>query len=565
MSVSARSAALIATTCPTCGTVRVTTGVDRWTIPLTSPTRMDQRIIPIVSYGFLNGASGTVDVEVLTEGRPVIIDGLLATRIDEAPPWADGADPPVSGRGGSTASVDAVSAGANHSCAITTDGSLACWGSDALLQSSAPAGSFAAVSAGEESSCGIRADGTIVCWGEEFGPADEPPFAPAGTYSVVSAGEFINCAIRVDDAAVCWHFGGLAFAPDGTFQAISVGGFEACAIRVDGTLACWNDDEESTPAPDGAFTEVSVGLGHACAVHSDGQLTCWGSNIAGQATPPEGTYTAVGVGELFSCALRTDGTVACWGDDHYLQSSAPGGTFTSIDAGRRHACAIPTDGGIVCWGQDRLGQVTPRPTAIMSGLASATVDAQVPVAWRATSLAPIVAYDVRYRRVRLGTPTGPWTAWRTGTTAVNGSLPLAAGRLTCVGVRARDGDGRGSFWSNEQCTSTPFDDRSLGRSGRWHQLSNSAFYRGTALRTSSHGARLTLAQVPDWARISLVATTCPTCGTVRISWGWGAKTISLYSESTQHRQVIRFRNSLTTPRASSPAFRSPLSRPARRS
>ena len=187
--VSARWVALVATTCPTCGTIRVTTDVDRWTLSLTSPSRMDQRIIPVVRYGFGDGLSGTVKLEVVTEGKPVIVDGLLATRIDEAPVWADGSDPPVFGIGRSTATVDAISAGANHTCAVKSDGSLACWGSNEFMQSSAPAGSFVAIAAGEESSCGIRGDGTIACWGDEFGPEDDPPFAPAGAYSVVSAGD----------------------------------------------------------------------------------------------------------------------------------------------------------------------------------------------------------------------------------------------------------------------------------------------------------------------------------------------------------------------------------------
>ena len=321
-----------------------------------------------------------------------------------------------------------------------------------------------------------------------------------------------------------WHTGGLSFAPDGTFNDVSVGGFRACGIRPDQTLACWNDDEEPTPAPQGSFTAVSVGLEHACAVGTDEALRCWGSNSLGQATPPTGAFAAVSVGELFACGLRTDGTLACWGDDHYLQSSPPGGTFTSIDADRRHACAIPTGGGIVCWGQDRSRQVTPRPTANDGQPAR-------PRPWtrgrrchgETIALAPVVSYDVRYRRLRLGAKWGPWTSWRTGTTAVGGSLPLAAGRLTCVEVRAHDSDGRVASWSNPECTSAPFDDRSLGRSGRWRELSDAAFYRGPPSGRRPTAPASAWGRSPNGRASSLVATTCPSLRPVRISGVGGAR------------------------------------------
>jgi hypothetical protein len=118
---------------------------------------------------------------------------------------------------------------------------------------------------------------------------------------------------------------------------------------------------------------------------------------------------------------------------------------------------------------------------------------------------------------------------------------LAGGRETCVEVRARNEDGLVSGWSNPRCSTAPFDDRSLGRSGRWHRLIDPAFYRGTALRTSSRGARLTLPKVSDFAGVYLVATTCPTCGSVKVSWGWGSRTISLASDTVQHQRLIRIR------------------------
>ena len=152
-----------------------------------------------------------------------------------------------------------------------------------------------------------------------------------------------------------------------------------------------------------------------------------------------------------------------------------------------------------------------------------------------------MTFDLRYRRLRWGSKWGAWTAWRTDTTAVSGSLPIAAGRHTCVSVRARDDDGRTSRWSRERCATAPFDDRSLGRSGRWRELVHPALYRGTGLRTSSHGARLTLPKVPDFTGVYLVATTCPTCGEVKVSWGWGSRTISLASDTVQPQQLIQFR------------------------
>ena len=291
---------------------------------------------------------------------------------------------------------------------------------------------------------------------------------------------------------------------------------QACGLRSDGSVACWKLFAQGEPvvAPDGEFTAVTSGWGHACAIRTDQTVTCWGSDSLGEATPPDGTFTAVSAGDVFTCGIRTNGSVACWGDDHYQQSSPPTGTFEALDAGRRHACAIRTGGGVACWGQDRLGQLDPRPTSTIGPLPAVSLDARQPVTWRANSLAPITSYDVRYRRGRIGDDPGPWTAWRSATTAVGGTLALPSGRYTCAEVRARDDDAGLSRWSNQECTNAPFDDRSLHRSGPWHELAGPAYYRDTALRASAKGASLTSATFPKWARVSIVATTCPTCGKV---------------------------------------------------
>jgi hypothetical protein len=68
-----------------------------------------------------------------------------------------------------------VSASDRHSCAIRTDGTLACWGNNDYGQATPPAGQFSAVSIGGDHSCAIRTDGSLTCWGSDrYGQATLP-------------------------------------------------------------------------------------------------------------------------------------------------------------------------------------------------------------------------------------------------------------------------------------------------------------------------------------------------------------------------------------------------------
>src|SRR3990172_3871373 len=58
--------------------------------------------------------------------------------------------------------VAQVSAGGHHSCALRTDGTVACWGQ--YTGATPLAGTFAYVSAGSDHTCGVKTDGTIACW-----------------------------------------------------------------------------------------------------------------------------------------------------------------------------------------------------------------------------------------------------------------------------------------------------------------------------------------------------------------------------------------------------------------
>jgi hypothetical protein len=84
----------------------------------------------------------------------------------------------------------------------------------------------------------------------------------------------------------------------------------------------------------------------------------------------------------------------------------------------------------------------------------------------------------------------------------------------------------------------PVNDRALARAGSWTNSSSSGYFLGDASRSTDSGATLKLAGA-DYKRLSLVATTCSGCGTVKVYLGTTLlKTVSLAASSTHRRQVI---------------------------
>lgn len=64
----------------------------------------------------------------------------------------------------------AISSGANHVCAIATDGSIMCWGnqdgdSHGQISERPASGRFTHISSGDNHTCALRDDGAAICWG----------------------------------------------------------------------------------------------------------------------------------------------------------------------------------------------------------------------------------------------------------------------------------------------------------------------------------------------------------------------------------------------------------------
>jgi alpha-tubulin suppressor-like RCC1 family protein len=308
----------------------------------------------------------------------------------------------------------AISSGAEHSCAVFSSGTVACWGRNDAGQlgnattttSSSPVAvsgltGVVAVAAGGLHTCALLSDGTVACWGSE----DE---IGSGT------------ATGPDDCGFpCSMTPAIVPGLSGV-TAIASGSPHTCALLSDGTVACWGKNLSgelgdgtqtnrlSPVAVQGlhGVTAIAAGDTHTCALLPSGTVACWGYNFSGQlgngTTGPNRCgsdpcsvtpvavvgltgATAIAAGGNHTCALRADGTVACWGlndvgelgNGGMFNSSTPANVLTlssaiSVTAGFYHTCAVLADGSVQCWGDNSAGELCNGMTT------NATTSAPVP-------------------------------------------------------------------------------------------------------------------------------------------------------------------------------------------
>ena len=152
---------------------------------------------------------------------------------------------------------EAIAAGTDHTCGLTDDLRMVCWGALSSVPDRALSHKLRDVAAGGSHGCGVGLVGASLCVGDnDLGQLDDRP----GRYGAASAGRAHTCAIAVDGGAVsCWgdNSSGQSDAPAGEFKAVAAGANHTCAVRADGQVVCWGDDRMGQ-APQARLESLSL-------------------------------------------------------------------------------------------------------------------------------------------------------------------------------------------------------------------------------------------------------------------------------------------------------------------
>ncbi len=356
----------------------------------------------------------------------------------------------------SNASVATVSSGTVNALAVgsaTISASSGGFNATALVTVSAVVGNtqavFAKISAGTEHTCALTAAGKAYCWGQStygaLGTGDvvatttPRAVATALAFTSIEASLSHTCALTATGDAYCWGRNIKGELGDGTttqrnapvpvsggikFASITTSeeGSFSCGLTGSGAAYCWGSNignlgdgtttQRTTPTPVAgglSFTTIGAGADHTCGL-SAGRLYCWGqySSIGDTGSvnrlvpfpiAPSLSFASLLVRGHGGCAMTSGNVAYCWGSivapggtNTGTPTASTGQTYIALGLTDRFSCGIVSSGTMYCSGLNDFGQlgdgtVGTRTTAapVKGSITFASVTAS---GWHACGLTP---------------------------------------------------------------------------------------------------------------------------------------------------------------------------------
>jgi len=159
---------------------------------------------------------------------------------------------------GTLSAVSSVSVGLSHSCAVTTSGSVLCWGS----QNAGRLGN------------GLTTNSTVVNPVQVTAGAGPSDAGALSQVVSVASTEANSCAVTTTSSVFCWGSGQTGRNGNGST------GNQGTPVQV--------RNVNNAPALSGV-SALAPGDSHMCAVQTDGSAVCWGEGQTGQRGDNAGT------------------------------------------------------------------------------------------------------------------------------------------------------------------------------------------------------------------------------------------------------------------------------------
>lgn len=267
----------------------------------------------------------------------------------------------------------AVTAGGAHTCVLLANSQAQCWGGNGsgqigdgtttaatipttVLASTGPdvpLTGIVQISAGTSYTCALLSDGTARCWGSNSGgrlgngtatqsllpttvlASGTPDVDPVPFTGIthIATGTSHACAVRTDNTAWCWGSGStIGRLGDGNTGNVN---------RANPVQVLTGDITDPTPLTD--VQAISIRVDHSCVLRTDQTASCWGSNGFGRLGDGTQDTRPIAVPVLFS------GTQAA-------ENAVRAEQFSAVSAGGSQSCGI-TNGSLKCWGIGSFGRL----------------------------------------------------------------------------------------------------------------------------------------------------------------------------------------------------------------
>lgn len=336
----------------------------------------------------------------------------------------------------SLSGVTAVAAGGSHTCALTTDGWVKCWGdnsggqlgNNSTISSPVPVEistlrgvpTVTAVAAGGAHTCAVTGEGHVKCWGSnsegQLGngattsspvPVDVKDRNGNNLTGVTSidAGSEHTCALTARGSVYCWGANREGQLGNNSTErslvatmevpnvsgatAVTAGSDHTCAIVAQGAVKCWgrggsvgNNSTARALTPVDVvgltgITAITAGFGNTLALTAQGTVKGWGGNALGGnvTTNTEVPIDVAGFTEVTAiarpapgiflderndtCSVTAQKTVRCTTREDWLKGVDVAGLtdVATIAVGAGYTCAATAQGNVQCLGRNSKGQL----------------------------------------------------------------------------------------------------------------------------------------------------------------------------------------------------------------